>query len=265
MSLDTAWVDDYGYVHFEVRAAPAGYTVKRVQGGGSLLPIPGFEDSVWLDGSGAGYGEDYRPPLGATVTWVLCPVAATADNPAYVRDTTLTPSQAWLRDVGKPQTSRRVNVAETPDESLPAYQHVYDISGRRLPMVVHDIRQGRHGSVVLYLASPAERLDIEALLYTGNPLLLTMCEETGFAPCMMAIGDAAFNRDKTKGAWFARLDYVEVDDPLRMAGDRVAVSTWTDVINGYPQRPNDPSPVTWDWTVLSFVDWLALIGGGRKP
>ena len=44
----------------------------------------------------------------------------------------------------------------------------------------------------------------------------------------------------------------------------MAVS-WSDVVNGYPQRPGDPSPVTWSWVTLSFVDWLALIGGTRKP
>lgn len=266
MSLDVTWIEDYGYVRFDVRAAPAGYTVKRVTAGGQLIPIPGFEDSSWLDPSGNGYGEDYRPPLGTTVTWVLCPVDATADTPAYTRDSTTTPMEAWLRDVGKPQTSRRVTVVETPDENLPAYQHVYDISGRRLPLVVHDIRLGRHGSVLLYVASTAHRLDLEALLATGNPLLLTMCESVGFAACMMAIGDASFDRDNGKAAWFLRLDYVEVDDPLNMYGDRVVTVSWADVLGGYPPYPNDPAPpMTWNWARLSFVDWLAMIGGNRKP
>ena len=266
MSLTVAWVAQYGYVRFEVRDAPAGYTVKRVQlGGTQLMPIPGFEDSSWLDGAGAGYGEDYRPPLGATVTWVLCPVAATADDPAYTRASLTTPAEAWLRDVAQPQTSRPVSVVNTDDEGLPAYQHVYDISGRRLPLVVHDIRQGRHGSVVLHVDGIADRVALESLLATGNPLLLAMCAQVGWAPCMMAIGDATFARIGDTAAWWLRFDYVEVDDPLRMAGDRVVAVTWTDVVNGYPARPGDPSPVTWDWVKLSFVDWLALIGGTRKP
>ena len=266
MSVDVLWQAEYGYVSFEVRSAPAGYTVKRVQlGGTSLIPIPGFEDSSWIDGTGAGYGEDYRPPLGATVTWVLCPVDATADDAAYQRDSLTTPSEAWLRDVAKPQTSRLVNVVNTDDESLPAYQHVYDISGRRLPLVVHDIRQGRHGSVMLHVDGIADRNGLEALLATGNPLLLTLCVQVGWAPCMMAVGDATFARDTQAAKWFLRFDYVEVDDPLRMAGDRVVAVTWADVKNGYPQQPGDPSPVTWSWVNLSYLDWLALTGGNRKP
>ena len=264
MSLSVEWVSAYGYVRFEVRDAPAGYTVKRVAlGSTQLIPIPGYEDSTWLSG-GVGYGEDYRPPLGALVTWVLCPVDATADDPAYTRASVATPSQAWLRDVAQPQMSRPVTCVNTDDEGLPAYQHVYDISGRRLPLVVHDIRQGRHGSVVLRVEGIAERNALESLLVTGNPLLLTLCVSVGWAPCMMAVGDATFARDRETANWFLRFDYVEVDDPLRMAGDRVVAVTWTDVINGYPQRPGDPSPVTWSWVNLSYVDWLALIGGDRK-
>jgi len=263
-SLDVTWQDAYGYARFDVREAPAGYTVKRRDTTSTgLFPIPGFEDSSWLSG-GAGYGEDYRPPLGATVTWVVCPVAATADNGTYVRDTLTTPDEAWLRDVSHPQMSRRVTVVNTDDESLPAYQKVYDISGRRLPLVVHDIRQGRHGSVVLYVDGRTDRTAIESLLATGNPLLLSLCHDTVWAPCMMAAGDATFARDGTKAAWYLRIDYVEVDDPLRLAGDRIVAVTWADVINGYPQQPGDPSPVTWSWVTLSYLDWLALIGGNRK-
>jgi hypothetical protein len=264
MSLDVTWQENYGYVHFEVRSAPAGYTVKRIQmGSTALVPIPGYEDSTWLSG-GAGYGEDYRPPLGTMVTWVLCPVDATADNPAYTRDTVTTPAEAWLRDVSQPQLSRPVTVVNTDDESLPAFQHIYDVSGRRLPLVVHDIRQGRHGSVMLAVDGIADRYALEQLLVTGNPLLLALCADAGWAACMMAVGDATFARRGKEAKWFLRLDYVEVDDPLRMAAERVVAVTWTDVINGYPARPGDPSPVTWSWVTLSFVDWLALIGGDRK-
>ena len=266
MSLDVSWQATYGYVRFEVRDAPPGYTVKRVAlGASNLIPIPGFESSTWINpADGAGYGEDYRPPLGAVVTWVLCPVAATADNPAYTRASLATPSEAWLRDVAKPQTSRQVTVVNTDDEGLPAYQHVYDISGRRLPLIVHDIRQGRHGEVQLHVDGITDRQALEVLLATGNPLLLTMCVAVGWAPCMMAIGNATFTRNGTGAQWFLQFDYVEVDDPLRMSGERVVAVTWADVLNGYPQRPGDPSPVTWSWATLSFVDWLALIGGDRN-
>lgn len=265
-TLDLAWIDTYGYVRFDVRSAPAGYTVKRVDlWSTALIPIPGFEDSSWLSG-GAGYGEDYRPPLGATVTWVVCPVAATANDNAYTRASLATPGgYGWIRDVSNPAMARRVTIPDTGDESLPAYQHVYDISGRRLPLVVHDVREGRRGSVVVSVPDRTERRALESLLATGNPLLLSMCNDLVWEPCMMAVGDAVFARIEGRTSqWLLRLDYVEVDDPLRMAGQRVVSVTWSDVIAGYPQRPGDPSPVHWDWPPLNFSDWLALVLGDRK-
>ena len=118
---------------------------------------------------------------------------------------------------------------------------------------------------MLHVVGIVDRNAVETLLATGNPLLLTLCVQVGWAPCMMAVGDATFARRGDAAEWFLRFDYVEVDDPLRMAGERVIAVTWQDVINGYPQQPGDPSPVTWSWVKLSFIDWLALIGGTRKP
>lgn len=264
-TLHAQWMPTYGYVQFDVRDALAGYTVKRVDlYSSALIPIPGYEDSSWISG-GAGYGEDYRPPLGATVTWVVCPVGATANDPAYARASVATPGgYGWLRDVSNPAMAMQLTVMETGDESLPAYQHVYDISGRRLPLVVHDVREGRRGSVVLVIPDRAVRRTVESLLSTGNPLLLSMCSDTVWEPCMMAVGDAVFARRALAASWLLRLDYVEVDDPLRMAGQRVVTVTWTDVVAGYPQRPGDPAPVTWSWAKESYVDWLSMILGDRK-
>jgi hypothetical protein len=266
IEIDADWIDEYGYVQLAVRGAPAAYTVKRLdQYGTTLIPIPGYEDSTWISG-GAGYAEDYRPPLGVTVTWVVAPVGATADAPAYVRATLTTPGgYGWLRDVSNPVLARRLTVADTGDESLPAYQHVYDISGRRLPLVVHDVREGRRGSVVLVVPDRDERRALEGLLATGNPLLLSMCSDLVWQSCMMAVGDAVFSRIEGRAAqWLLRLDYIEVDDPLRMAGQRIVSVTWADVIAGYPKQPGDPVPVTWQWVPLSFADWLALVLGNRK-
>jgi len=77
MTVALSYVDAYGYVKFSVTGAPAGYTLKRLDPFSTTLQtIVGYESSGWISG-GAGYGEDYRPPLGTSVKYVLAPVTAT--------------------------------------------------------------------------------------------------------------------------------------------------------------------------------------------
>lgn len=262
-TLTVSYKADYGYVRFTVTGVPASYTVKRVDSSQHLDVIPGFADDSWISG-GSGFGEDYRPEIGETMTYVVAPIDADVDDSTYVHASVGVPgNQAWLRDVRSPVLSTSIIVVSTGDELLPAFQNVYDISGRRLPLVVHDVREGRHGEVTLLTPSRANRQAVEALLATGNPLLLTMCSDLTWAPCMMAIGAATFTRFGFRDSWTLRLTYVEVDDPL-VSPLRIPPSTYQDVIDGQPSLPGDPSPVTYQWVRDSFVDYLALITGTRK-
>lgn len=262
-TLTLTYAADRGYVRFAVTGVAASYTVKRRTDDGHLQVIAGFIDDSWLSG-GAGFGEDYRPDIGETMTYVIAPIDADIDDPAYVRASIGIPgNQAWLRDVRSPVLSSQVIVVSTGDEQLPAFQNVYDISGRRLPLVVHDVREGRRGEVTLLAADRDNRAAIEALLATGNPLLLTMCSDLLWTPCMMAVGAATFTRFGTKDAWLLRLTYAEVDDPL-VTPVRVASSTYSDIIAGQPSLPGDPSPVTYQWLRDSFVSYLSVVTGTRK-
>jgi hypothetical protein len=280
MTVALSYVDSFGYVKFSVTGAPAGYTLKRLDPFSTTLQaIVGYEKSTWITG-GAGYGEDYRPPLGTSVKYVLAPVAATADNPGYDYAYINTPSNvAWLRDITKPALSQRVIVVTTGDEQEPARQSIYDISGRHLPLVVFDVRQGRRGTLVLLITNYVDasgvqvrtgrdsRVAIERLLATGAPLLLTMCNSKVWTPCMMAIGNATFTRFGSRDTWTLSMDYVEVDDPLNYAITRIASPTWADHFNntgGLAHAGDPPPPVVYSQLKARYANYLSVATGTRR-
>jgi hypothetical protein len=261
-SMDLTWNDSNGYVRFIVHSVPPGFTVKRVHQGGNLVTLVGFEDDSWISG-GEGFGEDYRAPLGETVMYVLCAVDAWAFDPAMLTGSVEVPgNQAWLRDPLHPVLSRKVTVITTGTEQEPARQFIYDISGRRLPLVVHDVRMGRRGTITLGVDGREERLAMEALLGPGTPLLLNICSSKIWAPCVMAIGNASFTRAGRGAKWTLDLDYVEVESPN--VGGRVADPPWDDVYNGLPLLDGETaSPKTWSWVKANYLNWLGVAIGSR--
>jgi hypothetical protein len=242
----------------------------------------GYETSAWI-AAGAGYGEDYRPPQGATVWYVLAPVGSTSDKPAYERASVVTPgNEAWLRNPLHPSLSRSVAVASTGDESEPVRQHIHEVSGRRLPLVVHDVREGRHGAVTLLVRSREERDALEVLLVDGSPLLLTMCNSKMWMPLMMAVGQATWTRvtphipagtylgQRLQGpVWQLVLDYVEVRDDLIGVIDRIKDPVWLDVRDNLIPPIGVGSGVpgafyTWGDVNTQFKNWLDLAIGKKK-
>jgi hypothetical protein len=262
-TIDLDWYTTKGYVRFVVTGVAAGYTVKRLADSGRLLPVAGFETDAWISG-GSGYGEDYRPPLGETLTYVIAPVDSGQDDSGYVRATVDSPpNEAWLRDVAHPVQSTQVRVITTGTETESVIQHIYGISGRRLPLVVHDVRHGRSGTVTLLVEGQFERAAVDLLLATGSPLLLTMCSSKMWAPCMMAIGAAGYTRIGNKDNWQLALDYVEVEDPL-VDIERIPGPLWQNVLNGEPLKPGEDIRVeTWQFVKDNYTSWFGAAIGSR--
>lgn len=267
-TLTVTWNEIYGYAFFEARNVPTGYTVKRVDviQRTRLLGIIGFESGAWLDEGSAGVGEDYRTPIGASVTYVLAPVSSTVDDAIYVRVTIDVPgNQAWLRDVSNPVLSLQVIVVDTGDEERDAYQNVYQISGRRLPLVVHDIRLSRRGAVTLFVPDRYTRIKIDTLLDTGDPLLLNVCSDLLWTPCYMAIGTATYTRYGKRDRWTLTLEYTEVDDPrVLLAGLITPQPTWQDVYDDGTTDGTTWFPATWSRVKSLYPDWLAVILGEKS-
>lgn len=287
-TLDTLWQADYGYVRFGVTGVPAGSTVFR-QEGSSLVPIVGFEDDTWLSG-GSGFGEDYRPPLGADVMYVIAPIGTLSWSATLVSDTVTTPSNtAWLRNPINPILAAEVVVISTGEEQLPVRQHVYAVSGRKLALVVHDVREGRRGTVTLLVRDADERIRLEKLLSTGAPLLLTLCTSKVWAPCMMAVGNATFTRisphtpagvygtyghsERVAGpVWNLALDYIEVSGVVPGTIQRIPTVTWGDLLNNTIPPASGVTPYTWgdvynpdNEAAADFNHWIDVALGNRRP
>jgi hypothetical protein len=267
-TLSVTWNTMYGYAFFDARNVPAGYTIKRVDvvTPPQLVEVIGYANGAWA-ASGSGLGEDYRTPIGERVTYVLAPITSYVDDASYVRAAIDVPgNQAWLRDVANPVLSLQVIVVDTGEEQRDAYQNVYEISGRMLPLVVHDIRLSRRGTVTLFVPDRYTRTKIDVLLDTGDPLLLNVCSDLLWTPCYMAIGTATYARYGNRDRWTLALEYVEVDDPRVLFGDILTPRpTWQDVHNGLPAKPGDPTPPpSWQFVKDIYQDWLAVVLAERK-
>lgn len=265
VALTLTYITERGYVRFQVTGMTAGTTLFRVGANDVLEPIYGYTTDTWHQPGGTGLGQDYRPPLGELVRYVVAPVGTKTlpPNPTAIASVLVPGNQAWLRDVAQPSLSYQVHVIDTGTENEPVRQYVYEVSGRRLPLVVHDVRLGRRGTAQLFVPSAADRRAIEALLASGRPLLLNICSSKLWAPCMMAIGSAAFTRWGKTDRWTLSLDYIEVDSPTVDTPAPDAAPVWQDVKDGRPPHTGDPSPVTWQWVKNAFTIWVNVASGTR--
>lgn len=251
-ALTLTWQPAYGYVDFVATGVPAGNTIFRrdVIDPTVLVSMVGYADGAWLSG-GAGIGQDYRVPIGETVTYVLAPIGSTVDSPGFTHVSVAIPgNQSWLRDVSNPNLSMQVIVVTTGTETRANRQNIYQVAGRTLPLVVHDLRQGRTGSVTILCPNRTVRYNLDRLLNTGNPLLLNVCNDLLWTPCYMAVGDAQYSRISTKDSWTLDLDYTEVDEPTsNYSGGSSTRAVWSKYTPNTWQQVKDTHP-TWLETAL---------------
>ena len=204
--LSLGWVPTRGAVRFTLTNPTAKQTVMRVVPGGVLQQIRGYPTDTWWAGTTSAIGYDYEMPLGVTVTYAVVPYTARTLPAGAVTATifTMTPGspngEAWLRDVLQPILSVPTSFVSSGDETRAARQNVLEIAGRANAYVVWDTRAARSGTVQLAVKNeptpgvwtvPTNRDKLETLFLSGRPLLLSVCDQVGFKPCYMAIGDVS--------------------------------------------------------------------------
>ncbi|MGW1268199.1 hypothetical protein [Streptomyces sp. NPDC002491] len=227
------------------------WTLDRVDASGSSYPVRGWTDDLTaqpITGDVAVI-TDYEAPLGVPVQWRV-----TLKNPAgagyqdYLSDAlTLDYSvtEVWLKDPGLPQRNVRA-VVQTPMPTWkrPARQGVNVVQGRRLPVVISDVRGGKVGDLTVVTESTADKRALDWVLDSGGPLLLQWPPGWGEDDIYVSVGeisaapvvDYAEFSDRT---WI--LPLTEVDRPIggvSGSADRTWTTvagegdSWADVLDG---------------------------------
>jgi hypothetical protein len=137
---------------------------------------------------------DYEAPLGVPVQWR----AVLQDASGVVRLTYLSDpvtldagiTEAWLKDPGLPQRSVKITVATPmPTWQRPARRGVNQIQGRKLPVVISDVRGGPTGDLTVVTETDADKLALDWVLDTGNVLLLQWPPGWGEEDVYVSVGD----------------------------------------------------------------------------
>ncbi|MFD5161046.1 hypothetical protein ACFWMJ_23705 [Streptomyces hawaiiensis] len=192
---------------------------------------------------------DYEAPLGVPVQWrVALTDTAGVLRLSYTSDPVTLDAEitdVWLKDPGLPQRSVKVTVATPmPTWTTPARQGVNQVRGRRLPVVISDVRGGRTGDLTVVTESTADREALDWVLASGSPLLLQWPPGWGEQDMYVSVGDVqaapvveyAEFHDRT---WV--LPLTEVDRPIggvTGSADRTwqtvkdAGATWSEVLEG---------------------------------
>jgi hypothetical protein len=262
MTLALDWRPAFGAVRFLVTGVldDKVMTVKRVAPGGTLQTIRGYPDGTWHTTAGQGF--DFETPLGVWVSYAYVDrdkkvVDPINDHPVSIFTETpgRTNGEAWLRDIQEPVLSQPVSVLSTGDEALVARQSILDVAGRRTPYVVWDSRSARQGQLTLVVQNKptagvwedsTRRAKLEALFYSGRPLLFSMCSNLGFANAYIAVDAVTFTRWGDGPAWTVTLDYVEVDNPTGLVVNIPITVTYTTA----QQLP--PAAKYSDWATVDY-------------
>ncbi len=172
------------------------WSLDRLDGKGGMAPVRGWADDLAaqpVTGDIAAI-TDYEAPLGVPVTWrVTIRSSDGASWRSYTSDAITLPADettAWLKDPGLPQRSCRVTVAPPmPTWRTTAQQGVNQIRGRRLPVVISDVRGGRTGELTVVTETSAERQALDWVLQPGSVLLLQWPPEWGEDDMYVSVGD----------------------------------------------------------------------------
>jgi len=261
-TLNLVWRDDQGAVRFDVADIGATETVFMVGPSDRLVPLRGYEDATWHEGQTSGYGYHYEMPLGMIVWYAIADVEEDYLLAGMTKASIATPdNEAWLRDLAQPSLSQKVNVVITDDEIRQGRQTIVTIAGRSNPISLYDIRLSRSGTLTLLvnnaLGEPwggTSKDHLDALLYSGRPLLFSMCMSKGFPPLYLAASDATYTKIASGGkpTWLCKINYQEVDNPTDV-GLTVAPEVTYDLARSMPV----PSATFQQWKD-SYPTWLDL-------
>ncbi|MFF1625565.1 hypothetical protein [Streptomyces sp. NPDC058272] len=237
------------------------WSLTRILPGGASQPVRGWSGDLTSQSitGDVAVVTDYETPLGVPAQWravINNPAGAgqysyTSDSVTLEADTT----DVWLKDPGLPARSVKLTVGTPmPTWTRAVSRSINDVRGRRLPVVISDVRGGPTGDLVVVTETDA---DVEALwwvLDSGGPLLLQWPPGWGQADMYVSVGDVvaapvvdyAEFHDRT---W--TLPLTQVDRPIGgVTGS--ADRTWQDIAS---------SASTWADALAGATSWLDVYTG----
>jgi hypothetical protein len=255
-----------GGVAITVRGLTTGgptykWSLLRLVAGKANEPVRGWSGDLLnqtISGDIA-VANDYEAPLGVPVQWRVAltdtsgvlRLSYTSDPVTLDAETT----DVWLKDPGLPQRSVKVTVATPmPTWSTPARQGINRVRGRRLPVVISDVRGGKTGDLTVVTETTADREALDWVLESGAVLLLQWPPGWGEEDMYVSVGDVqaapvveyAEFHDRT---WV--LPLTEVDRPIGgVTGS--ADRTWQTVKD---------AGATWAEVLSSATTWLDVYTG----
>lgn len=173
------------------------------------------------------------------------------------------PGTAWLKSVGQPVLSRRVNLSDWSESTNPArVLGEYEVLGRRNKVVLTDVPGGREGTIVLatykmgpYWESDCDLRSLVSLLELGGTLLLqtTGIDNTGEGDLYFQLtGGVKRSRIGVVGGDFAHLfefNFIEVDRPASIE-EALSLRSWQSVVDQNP---------TWQAVATNHSTWLDVL------
>lgn len=198
-----------GGVLLTVSNVAAGQRVARVRRNGKVallhqVDLPAGRQTV----------ADWMAPLGEDATYVILPNSAAAPGTALATRVAAIPGgTAWLRRANDPNICSKMRVMDTGTEGEEVRATIFDISGRRAPLVVYNSRSARRGTLTFMTTNRDERNLLEYIFADGSPLIFNMCISKAFQPLNMVAADVRWTRIDKKPTWFTvEVDYIEVED-----------------------------------------------------
>ncbi|PPS86416.1 hypothetical protein [Streptomyces sp. MH60] len=272
-----------------IQVTPGGLTVQATEapGGGAALVVNGLSSGgptwkwslVRLDGEGGsapvrGWSEDlinqtvigdlavitdYEAPLGVPVSWRVTITSDTNTSwRSYTSDILILPAEdtdVWLKDPGLPQRSVRVTVGTPmPSWRTTARQGVNTVHGRRLPVVLSDVRGGKTGDLTVVTETTEEKAALEWVLSAGNVLLLQWPPGWGEADMYVSVGDVSAAPMADYAEFHDRTWTLPLTETERPIGGVVgsADRTWQTVKD---------SGATWADVLFGKASWLDIYTG----
>lgn len=167
----------------------------------------------------------YDPPNGVLCEyrchasyWDTSSGVLTARNSSYAKDSdTWTSSEWWIKHPTRPSLNYYPIIKSAPSRTAEARQGVFNVLGRRSPVVVTDVLGSWTGQVAIRCDSDADRAALDDILADGQPLLIQAPPGVYYDDCWMAVSGIERTRAVDSGLFattFDTLTWVEVDVPL---------------------------------------------------